>query len=787
MKCARISTEPACKPNRRAAACRYSPVLERLEDRTLLSPGQLDTMFSGDGKQTVKVSNAGIPDLDSASSVAVQPDGKIVLAGTAFGASFTVFKAFGVVRLNADGTPDLSFSGDGQTISLLGDDDVVRGLALQPDGKIITVGSTSVSMNYEFAILRLNADGTPDSGFGNNGELVIGFDVGGGIKADEASAVVVQPDGKIVVVGSAQVASSNLDFAAVRLFPNGDLDPSFGPGGKRTIAFDLGGNKSDLATCVALQTDGKIVLAGNAQGTGGNADFALARLNSDGTLDASFGLSGKSTISASTADQFLAVALQADGKIVAAGRRTASSPGAFVTRWNTDGKLDTGFADQGSTFVYGASVTGVAIQPDGRIVIVCVSAFSDEGFVVQRRTPTGDYDGTFNIQTIGFDIGGSKEEFAQAVALQPDGKIVVAGSAATGATSSEFAVARLEGANVHFLATGAAPNRVEVFARDGSPLGSFAPFSGYDGGVAVALGDVSGDGTDDLITSATIGNPAVKIYNGRAFTDKTFFANPEIHLIASGFPYAINFNVGTNIAVGDVNGDGFADLVTGAVPGNPHVKVFDGFLLRESNNIPTGDDPSLLAQGFAYGLNFNVGANVAAGDVNGDGFADVITGASAGNPHTRVFDAQAILASKLIPTNDGTIDEFFPYGINFNVGSFVSVADYNHDGFGDVVTGASVGNPEVRVFSGKDITNGTFDLSTSLLDFFFAFEQGQNIGVSVGASDFTGDGKADVAVGTRSGPPRLRVFKNNSPSPATILPGFDMVLDGFSHAVSVAS
>jgi hypothetical protein len=345
----------------------------------------------------------------------------------------------------------------------------------------------------------------------------------------------------------------------------------------------------------------------------------------------------------------------------------------------------------------------------------------------------------------------------------------------------------LEGAKVKFLAVGGAPNRVQVFSRDGASLGAFSPFAGYDDAVAVAFGDFTSDGIDDLVVSATIGNPAIKIYNGAEFGDKTFFNNPENYLIADGFAYAINFNVGANIAVGDVNGDSYADLITGAVPGNPHVKVFDGLQLVLSKVIPTGDDASLIAQGFAYGLGFNVGANVAAGDVNGDGFADIITGASAGNPHTRVFDAKAILASKLIPTNAGTLDEFFPYGINFNVGSFVAVADYNLDGFGDVVTGASVGNPEVRVFSGKDITNDTFDLSTSLLDFFFAFEQGQNIGVSVGASDFTGDGKADVAVGTRSGLPRMRVFKNNSPSPATILPGFDMALSGFSGPVSVAS
>jgi uncharacterized delta-60 repeat protein len=764
-----------------------------LEDRIALSPGDLDPTFSGDGKQTIKIGDGGLSvDLDAASGVAVQPDGKIVLAGTEF---LLGAKLFGVVRLNTDGAPDLSFSGDGNAEVDVGVDEVARSMTLQPDGKIIVVGY--VNSGDAFVILRLNANGTRDSDFGTNGMGVVevDFDVGGGNKIDEASSVVVQPDGKIVVVGYADVGAGNFDFAAVRLTPDGDLDPSFGPGGKRLSAFDLGGNKSDLATSVALQADGKIVLAGNAQGPNGDSDFAVARLNTNGTLDASFGTGGKYTLAldqsgSSKQDTVADVEIRANGAIVLGGRAAGNSvPFTVIAQINPNGSRNLLFSP-GSE-----GATGLAIQPDGKIVVTFSKknvGTQDLDMFVLRVTPSMDGDSSFNntgFQKVAFNAGGSNDDFAQAVALQPDGKIVVAGSAATGAISSQFAVARLEGASTHFLAAGGAPNRVEVRSRAGTMLGTFAPFSGYNDTVALAFGDFNSDGIDDLVTSATIGNPAVKIYSGAKLSDKSFFNNPESHLLADGFPYAINFNVGANIAAGDVNGDGFADLITGAVPGNPHVKVFDGFRLKETKQIPTGDDASLLAQGFAYGLNFNVGANVAAGDVNGDGFADIITGASAGNPHTRVFDALGVLASKTLPTgnNDTVLAEFFPYGLNFNVGSFVAVADYNRDGFGDIVTGASVGNPEVRVFSGKHITNGTSDLSTSLLDFFFAFEQGQNIGVSVGASDFTGDGKADVVVGTRSGTPRLRVFKNNSPNPATSVFELDTALTGFTGSVYVSA
>jgi hypothetical protein len=218
------------------------------------------------------------------------------------------------------------------------------------------------------------------------------------------------------------------------------------------------------------------------------------------------------------------------------------------------------------------------------------------------------------------------------------------------------------------------------------------------------------------------------------------------------------------------------------------VRVFDAKTILSSKVIPTGAGAGVLAEGFAYGTSFNIGANVAAGDVNGDGMADIITGPSAGNPHTKVFNAAAILSSGLIPTNSTSslLAEYFPYAVNFNVGAFVTAGDYNRDGFADVVTGASVGNPEVRIYSGKDMTKGTFNQTKSLLDFYFAFEQGQNIGIAVAAADFTGDGRVDTLVGTRSGTPRHRVFENNLPGSASILPEFDVIDNGFTGALYVA-
>jgi uncharacterized delta-60 repeat protein len=766
---------------RRRAANRLRLRLEALEQRTLLSGG-LDGAFNLGGKQTV---NFG--DDDRATAVLVQPDGKIVLTGT-YGNFGT--PDFALTRLNPDGSLDTGFGAGGKTHFTFGGIDVANAAALQPDGKIVMAGYTDQGGGggaNNFAIARVNANGALDTGFANGGKLTydFGFD-------DRATGVVVQPDGKIVVTGFVDGALQ--DFAAVRLNTNGTIDTGFGVGGQDIVGY-AGVNKAYAAV---LQPDGKIVLAGSTSLNGG--DFAVVRLKTDGFPDFAFGQNGRVQVHFGFDAQANGVAVQLDGKIVLGGFQGADR--FALARLNADGTLDTTFnsmaggtTDNGNgklSFGFGGSVeeaSSVAIQPGGKIVIAGFTYKAGgnnnntENFAAARINPNGTLDLSFNgtgKQTV--DFGGDDE--ANGVALQPDGKIVLVGYTISG-TQADFAVARLIGANVHFLAVGGAPDLVQVYSRSGTPLGSFSPFAGtgYADGVALALGDVNSDGVDDLVVSAVIGNPQVKVYSGDTLIAGNFFTNPEAHLLASGFPYAINFNVGANVAVGDVNGDGFADVITGAVPGNPHVKVFDGQKILATKLIPTGlPDPSVLAQGFVYGINFNVGANVAAGDVNGDGYADVITGASAGNPHTRVFDAKAILATGQLPTNLGpeTLASIFPFALQFNVGAFVAAGDYNGDGYADVIAGSSVGNPQVRVYSGRDIAKGTFDPNASLLDNYFAFEQNQNIGVSVAAQDVTGDGRADVLVATRGGTPRHRVFQSNLPGPATVLGNFNVTDEAFT-------
>ncbi len=271
------------------------------------------------------------------------------------------------------------------------------------------------------------------------------------------------------------------------------------------------------------------------------------------------------------------------------------------------------------------------------------------------------------------------------------------------ATQSGITV--ISAAAVQIFAVGGAPGHVQVHrVSDGATVADFAPYgASYHGGVSVAVGDVDGDGFPDLVTGATVGNPQVKVFSGKAFFDGSFNAgNPDADLLASFFAYGLNFNVGANVAVGDVNHDGFADVVTGATVGNPQVKVYDGQAIAHHTFDGGNPDASLLASFFAYGLQFNIGANVAVGDVNHDGFADVVTGATAGNPQVKVYDGQAIANRSFNGGNPDAnlLTNFYAYDLGRNIGASVGVADFDVGGPAEILTGAAQGAPHYRVVKG---------------------------------------------------------------------------------------
>jgi uncharacterized delta-60 repeat protein len=310
---------------------------------------------------------------------------------------------------------------------------LTRARAVLPNEQIVVTGQGNSSQ--DFVTKRLNPNGSLDSSFGSSGTSVLDF---GG--HDQPNAMVRQTDGKVVLVGSTDAGGTS-HFAVARLNANGAPDTGFGTGGKQTI--DFGG--TDAAYGVAVQADGKIVVAG--QGDPDN-EMVIGRLNPNGSIDNSFGTDGEVAIDFGAASAANAVAIQGDGKIVLVGSTNANGGDFAVARLQTNGSLDTSFHGNGTeTLNYGGSAPyelglGVAIQRNAKIVVMG-SGGPTPDFEVTRLLPDGSKDAGFGAGgTMSVGFGGA--QFDGDVALQPDGQIVIGGST-NAQDDADFALARLRG------------------------------------------------------------------------------------------------------------------------------------------------------------------------------------------------------------------------------------------------------------------------------------------------------------------------------------------------------
>jgi uncharacterized delta-60 repeat protein len=399
--------------------------------------GDLDTSFDSDGKVTTAIGSGN----DEARSVAIQSDGKIVAAGYSHNGSNYDFT---LVRYNTDGTLDTSFDSDGKVTTAIGSAaDYAVSVAIQSDGKIVAAGYSYNGSNNDFALARYNTDGTLDTSFDSDGKVTTA--IGG--SNDRAYSVAIQSDGKIVVAGYSN-NGSNDDFALVRYNTDGTLDTTFDSDGKVTTAT---GSGNDEALSVAIDSDGKIVAAGLSY-NGSNFDFALVRYNTDGTLDTTFDSDGKViTAIGGSNDYALVVAIQSDGKIVVAGysRSGGSNDDFALVRYNTDGSLDTSFDSDGkvTTAIGGSNdyAWSVTIQSDGKIVAAGHSYMSSNyDFTLARYNTDGTLDTSFGTNgKVATAIGGS-DDVAYSVAIQSDGKIVAAGYSYNG-SNFKFALVRYAG------------------------------------------------------------------------------------------------------------------------------------------------------------------------------------------------------------------------------------------------------------------------------------------------------------------------------------------------------
>jgi hypothetical protein len=332
--------------------------------------------------------------------------------------------------------------------------------------------------------------------------------------------------------------------------------------------------------------------------------------------------------------------------------------------------------------------------------------------------------------------------------------------------STLSSVQRITNPSSTFFAVAGAPGHVQIRRiTDGSLEFDFQPYGpAYTGGISVAVGDVNHDGFDDLITGTLDLIDSVKIFNGISFAQGTFRpSNPDGSLIIPAFnPFGAQFGVGVNVAAGDISNNGFADIVCGANAGNPDVRVYFGRDIANHVFNPILG-VSLLAQFFPYALGFNIGANVAAGDVSGNGFADVVTGPTAGNPDVRVYLGLDIAHRLFNPNGTSLLAQFFAYDVSFNVGAYVAVGDTTVDGFQEVITGATSGNPDVHVYDGMAIAHRAFNPNTNLLTSFLAFDINQDIGVTVASADFIDNsGSFDILVGNNFTEPHYRLVRGNA-------------------------
>jgi uncharacterized delta-60 repeat protein len=429
---------------------RARPRLERLEDRAVPTTGALDLTFGTGGLATADFLG---PSPDWTQSVAVQADGKVVVAGSAEGYGG---KDFALVRYNPNGSLDTSFGAGGRVLTDFGSipsdgnvGDVASAVVVQADGKIVVAGTVFYAGTFrDFALARYNPDGSLDGSFGSGGKVTTDF----GLRNDQAAGVVVQPDGKILVAGASGLNGES-GFALARYNADGSLDTSFGSGGK--VVSDFGtadGGYAEIGYAAALQGDGRIVVAGLQSfslPTEGGARFALARYNADGSLDTSFGGGGGTVTTAfgiGGVAAAYAVAVQADGKIVAAGKGSTADDGFALVRYNADGSLDTSFDGDGvvTTSIGGRGsapqADGLVIQPDGKLV--AGGEFGPANFGVVRYNADGSLDASFGVGGMVSTPLRSRYQSGSGIALQPDGKLVLVGPTYRTATGSDFAVIR---------------------------------------------------------------------------------------------------------------------------------------------------------------------------------------------------------------------------------------------------------------------------------------------------------------------------------------------------------
>ncbi|HQJ40653.1 MAG TPA: hypothetical protein PK449_03760, partial [Exilispira sp.] len=367
-----------------------------------------------------------------ANDMVIQSDNKIIICGTYFGKSgLDIY----IARYNSNGTVDASFGNNGIiTIDNGVLYEYIRTIAVQKDGKIIVAGDynyegTSEEESSKVFLSRFNIDGTPDLSFGNNGKVSYVLMAG-----NELFKIAIQEDEKIIAVGTGYGDFKD-DFYIARFNKNGTLDLTFGDNGK---VIDFIGSKDDIALEIALQNDGKIIIAGYFDNIK-DKDIFISRYENNGMLDLSFGNKGKIISKIGSGDDLCySIKIQEDGKLVVAGKfmNEIGNYDIFLSRFNIDGTPDISFGENGITTTAIGSDDDIActllIQEDGKIISAgYYKNRTNFDIFLLRYTANGSIDSSFGINGKFVAHIEDGEDEAYAIAFQGNKKIVIFGQYST--------------------------------------------------------------------------------------------------------------------------------------------------------------------------------------------------------------------------------------------------------------------------------------------------------------------------------------------------------------------
>lgn len=381
--------------------------------------GTLDSTFGTNGRV---VTTRFTPYANIAQSLAIQPDGKILVGGSSIGTGVLDTTTMLLVRLKTDGTRDNSFGDNGKVTTKFGaSSGVINAVKMQNDGKIV-VGGTS---NAGFSMVRYLSNGALDVSFGSDGKVTTSI---ASSQSASIKAIAIQPDGKIIVAGDytdyAQNTQAN-GIALVRYTANGTLDGSFNGTGILKIVAPFNSVRS-----VLLQENNKIIVCGLFNTfTPSTSDMVLRQFNTDGSTDAAFGVNGIVTVK-----NFVASAAKgSNGKIVVAGADRTTSDHAFkLCRINENGTLDNDFGTNGMTTTaigMTSRAQDLIIQKDGNILLIGSSDLQTTSpkVALVRYTSNGTLDNTFGVNGKAAVPKVSTSEEYLSAAIQTDGKIVTCG------------------------------------------------------------------------------------------------------------------------------------------------------------------------------------------------------------------------------------------------------------------------------------------------------------------------------------------------------------------------